>query len=293
MKSRYYIEGILAAFLFGCTPVFIKKVTASAVTIGLVRLTIASILMYFFFVGAKKIKLLKPKDWKALMLIGLVFGLHWISYFYAIKVSTPSIAILGLTSFGIYLILFGWIFQKKRPTPFDWFTVAMAVTGNLIIVPEFSLENDITLGLLIGLGSALFFALLPMLQQKNAHIPSYTRAFGQYSFGLLFFCTLFFQADFDLPQADWYYLAILGIICTLGAHTLWLRATTELPHAASSIIYYLSIPVSMWVSYLFLDEPMPANKIVGALLIIVANIIGIMKHMNPGSFKKTRRPQSQ
>lgn len=286
LKSRYYIEGILAAFLFGCTPVFIKKATASAVTIGIVRLTIASILMYFIFVGAKKIKKLKIQDWKSLMLIGLVFGLHWVSYFYAVKVSTPSIAILGLTSFGIYLILFGWIFQKKKPALFDWFTVALAIAGNLLIVPEFSLDNEVTVGLLIGLGSAFFFALLPMLQQRSRHIASYTRAFGQYSFGLLFFCTLAFQANFDLPDTDWYYLGILGVVCTLGAHTLWLRATTELPHAASSIIYYLGVPVAMFVSYLFLDEPMPASKVAGAILIIVANIIGIVKHMNLSSFKR-------
>lgn len=286
MKSRYYIEGILAAFLFGCIPVFIKKVTASAVTIGIVRLAIASVLMYFIFVGAKKVKTLRRKDWKSLMLIGLVFGLHWVSYFYAIKVSTPSIAILGLTSFGIYLILFDWIFKKKRPALFDWFIVIMAVVGNIIIVPEFSLANDTTLGLLIASGSALFFALLPLLQQKNAHIPSYTRAFGQYTFGLLFFCTLSFQADFDLPATDWYYLGILGVICTLGAHTLWLRATTELPNTATSIIYYLAIPVAMIVSNLFLGEPMPPNKITGAILIIIANIIGIVKHMNLSAFSK-------
>lgn len=288
MKSRYYIEGILAAFLFGCTPVFIKKVTASAVTIGIVRLSIASVLMYLFFIGAKKLKKIRARDWKSLMLIGLVFGLHWVSYFYAVKVSTPSIAILGLTSFGIYLIMFGWIFQKKKPSLFDWFTVMMAVGGNLLIVPEFSLQNDITLGLLIGLGSAMFFALLPLLQQKNTHIPSYTRAFGQYSFGLLFFCTLSFQADFNLPESDWYYLGILGVVCTLGAHTLWLRATTELPHAASSIIYYLGVPVAMLVSYLFLDEPMPLSKISGAALIILANIIGIVKHMNISAFKRRK-----
>jgi drug/metabolite transporter (DMT)-like permease len=286
LKSRYYIEGILAAFLFGSTPVFIKKVTANAVTIGIVRLTIASVLMYLIFVGAKKVKQIKLRDWKSLMLIGLVFGLHWVSYFYAVKVSTPSIAILGLTSFGIYLILIGWIFQKKKPSLFDCFTVALAVAGNLIIVPEFSLQNNITLGLLVGLGSAFFFALLPILQQKNAHIPSFTRAFGQYSFGLLFFCTLSFQADFSLPESDWYYLGILALVCTLVAHTLWLRASTELPHAATSIIYYLSIPVAMFVSYLFLGEPMPGNKILGAVLIISANLIGIVKHMKASAFTK-------
>lgn len=279
MKSRYYIEGILAAILFGSTPVFIKKVTANAITIGLVRLSIATLFMYLIFIGAKKLKALDKKDWKALMLIGLVFGIHWVSYFYAVKVSTPSIAILGLTCFGIYLILFGWIFQGKKPGLLEWFTVLMAVGGNLLIVPEFSLSNDITVGLLIGLGSGLFFAMLPLLQQRNAHILSYTRAFGQYGFGLIFFGLFSFQADFNLPDSDWYYLIVLALVCTVGAHTLWLRATTHLPNAASSVIYYLSIPVAMLVSYLFLDEHMPANKIMGACLIIFANLLGISRQL--------------
>ena len=286
MKSRYYIEGILAAILFGSTPVFIKKVTANAITIGIVRLTIASLLMYATFIGYSKLKQLKKRDWLGLISIGLVFGIHWVSYFYAVKVSTPSIAILGLTCFGIYLILFAWIFDKKKPALIDWFTVLMAVGGNLLIIPEFSLSNDITLGLLIGLGSGLFFAMLPLLQKRNIHIASYTRAFGQYTFGLLFFCTLSFQADFDLPTSDWYYLTILAIVCTVVAHTLWLRATSEIPHAASSVIYYLSIPIAMLVSYFFLDEPMPGSKILGACLIVLANLIGITKQMNLSAFKR-------
>ncbi len=233
--------------------------------------------------------MLRSKDWKALMLIGVVFGLHWVSYFYAVKIATPSIAILGLTSFGIYVILIDWIFQGKKPQWIDWLSVGIAIGGNLLIVPEFSLQNDITLGLVVGLFSALFFSFLPYLQQKNVHIESYTRAFGQYFFGLMFFALLISESDWDLPNSDWYYLGILGVLCTLGAHTLWLRATTMLPGTATSIIYYLGIPVAMFSSYLFLDEAMPEKKVIGAILIILANLIGIIKHVNKST---TRKPRS-
>ncbi len=287
MKSRYYIEGLVASFLFGLTPIFIKYVTASAVTIGIVRLIVASVLMYLIFVGRAKLKLLKPKDWKALALIGVVFGAHWVSYFYAVKISTPSIAILGLTSFGIYVILIGWIFQGKKPHWIDWLSVAIAVGGNLLIVPEFSLNNDITMGLVIGLFSALFLSFLPLLQQRNVHIDSYTRAFGQYFFGLLFFMLLISESDWNLPQNDWYYLGILAIVCTLGAHTLWLRATTMLPNTAISLIYYLAIPIAMLSSYFFLNEAMPEKKVIGAALIIAANLIGVIKHLKQSPSKNT------
>ena len=286
MKSRYYIEGLLAAFLFGLTPIFIKQVTANVVTIGIVRLSIAVVFVYLLFVGKEKIKALSIRDWKALSIIGLVFGLHWISYFYSVKIATPSIALLGLTSFGIYVILIDWIFLKKKPTWVDWLSVTIAIGGNLLIVPEFSLQNDVTMGLLIGLFSALFFAFLPLLQQKSAHINSYTRAFGQYFFGLIFFLLFISESEWDLPTNDWYYLGILGVVCTLGAHTLWLRATTMLPGTATSVIYYLAIPIAMITSYFFLEEAMPEKKVIGAILIVGANLIGIVKHLKKSAFKK-------
>jgi len=286
LKSRYYIEGLLAAFLFGLTPIFIKQVTANVVTIGVVRLSIALFFIYIFFVGKEKLKKLKLKDWKALAIIGVVFGLHWVSYFYSVKIATPSIALLGLTSFGIYVILIGWIFQGKKPGWVDWLSVGIAIGGNLLIVPEFSLQNEVTMGLLIGLFSAIFFAFLPLLHQRIAHIDSYTRAFGQYFFGLIFFLFFITESNWDLPLNDWYYLAILGIVCTLGAHTLWLRATTMLPATATSIIYYLAIPIAMVTSYIFLEEAMPEKKVIGAVLIVVANLIGIVKQLKNSAFKK-------
>ncbi|PIQ49597.1 MAG: hypothetical protein COW03_04390 [Cytophagales bacterium CG12_big_fil_rev_8_21_14_0_65_40_12] len=275
LNTRSYIEGILASFLFGCTPVFIKKVSANAYTIGVVRLAIASILVYFLFVGYKRLKGLNKKDWKSLAVIGLVFGLHWVTYFTAVKTATPSLAILGVSSFGIYLLLFDWLIHKKKPTAFNWAMIALAVCGILLIVPEFTLGNNYTLGLLIALVSAFFFAILPLLQQKNKHIHSYTRAWGQYSFALIFFTFFISETEWNLSPSDWGYLGILAILCTLGAHTLWLRATTNLPNTSSGLIYYLSIPVAMIVSYFFLDEAMPAQKILGAVLIVMSNVIGV------------------
>jgi drug/metabolite transporter (DMT)-like permease len=279
LNTRHYIEGLLAAFLFGCTPVFIKKVSANAFTIGIVRLLIASILVYVLFVGYKRLKSLSKKDWASLAIIGLVFGLHWVTYFTAVKTATPSLAILGVSSFGIYLLLFDWIIHKKKPKLFDWAMIALAAAGILLIVPEFTLGNNQTIGVLIALVSAFFFAMLPILQQKNKHIYSYTRAWGQYSFGLIFFTFFLSETEWDLPKSDWGYLGLLAILCTLGAHTLWLRATTNLPNTSSGLIYYLSIPVAMIVSFIFLDESMPAKKILGAILIVLSNVVAVIQQM--------------
>lgn len=275
MKSRYYIEGLIAVFLFGITPIFIKEVSANAVTIGIIRLTIAASFL-FFLARAKNLRNLSKKDWRGLLLIGLVFGAHWVTYFTSVKLSTPSMAILSVSSFGIHMIILNWLIKKQAPQAVDLIAVGLALVGILLIVPEFSLENDLTAGILVGLVSAFFFALLPFLQQKNQHIPSLTRAFGQYLFAMIVFAALVSESNWNLTEQDWWYLAILGVLCTVGAHTLWLRASTVLPPTNISLIFYLGTPIAMISSYFFLNEEMNTAKIIGALLIISANVLKIV-----------------
>lgn len=276
MNSRYYTEGLIAVFLFGITPVFIKEVSANAFTIGIVRLIIGSVFL-FSFVRAKKLKKLSKKDWKGLLYIGLLFGAHWVTYFISVKLSTPSMAILSVSSFGLHMIYLNWFINGQKPLLKDLLAVVVALIGIILIVPEFSLGNDLTAGILIGLVSAFFFAVLPFVQRKHQHIDSLTRAFGQYAFALIIFMAFVTESNWDLSQQDWIYLAILGVVCTVGAHTLWLRASTILSPTKISLIFYLGTPIAMITSYIFLSEEMSTSKVIGATLIISANVFSALK----------------
>lgn len=279
MNSRYYTEGLIAVFLFGITPVFIKEVSANAVTIGVVRLIIGAFFL-FTLVRAKKLKKLSKKDWRGLLYIGLLFGAHWITYFISVKLSTPSMAILSVSSFGLHMIYLNWIINGQKPLLKDLLAVVIALIGIFLIVPEFSLKNNLTSGILIGLVSAFFFAILPFVQRQNKHIDSLTRAFGQYAFALVVFMAMISESNWDLSQQDWVYLVILGVVCTVGAHTLWLRASTMLSPTTTSLIFYLGTPVAMISSYFFLDEEMNTSKVIGAALIVSANVFSALKKKN-------------
>ncbi|OEK06971.1 DMT family transporter [Roseivirga misakiensis] len=276
MNSRYYTEGLIAVFLFGITPVFIKEVSANAFTIGIVRLIIGSVFL-FSLVRVRKLKKLSKKDWKGLFYIGLLFGAHWMTYFISVKLSTPSMAILSVSSFGLHMIYLNWIINGQKPLLKDLLAVLVALVGIFLIVPEFNLGNDLTAGILVGLSSAFFFAVLPFVQRRHQHIDSLTRAFGQYAFAMIVFVVMISESNWDLTNQDWLFLGILGIVCTVGAHTLWLRASTMLAPAKISLIFYLGTPVAMITSYLFLDEEMSASNLIGAGLIISANVFSALK----------------
>jgi len=273
---RISAEAAASLILMAGVPVFIKFTNANSYTIGIVRLLIATFLIGLLIIYKKEKLPFKIEYIKKLVVIGIIFSIHWITYFISIKISTASIGILGASTYGIHLIFLGWIFLKSKPRIIDIFTIAFAFWGTYLIIPEFSLKNNITLGLAISIISGLFFAMLPILHQKSKFISGTHRALGQYVFAIPLF--LFFAPyyDFDLNKADWYSLLYLGICGTFMAHTLWINVTTKLNTTITSLIFYIIIPITMTVSYFWLGEEMKFDKILGALMIVTANVIGIL-----------------
>jgi drug/metabolite transporter (DMT)-like permease len=136
---------------------------------------------------------------------------------------------------------------------------------------------------MLSIISGLFFAFLPILHQKNRHLSNNIRSFGQYIFALPLFFIFIGQFEFGWQPADIYSLLYLGIFGTFLAHSFWINVTTKLPTTFTSLIFYIVIPFTMMLSYFWLNEPMNTEKIAGAFLIILANMIGIMRNFKRGS----------
>ena len=265
-------------------PVFIKFTNANPYTIGIVRLAMATLLTLLLIIFKKESIRIDRKGFFQLILIGIIFSIHWITYFFSIKIASATIGILGASTYGVHLILLGWIFLGIRPTWVDWIAIIMAITGTMVILPAFTLSNQITLGLVIAIISGLFFAMLPIFHQRNRHMTGNQRALGQYFFAIPLFLLFAGQFDFQLADSDWYSLIYLGVIGTFLAHTFWINVTTKLPTTVSSLIFYIIIPITMTISHLWLKEEIGVDKILGAFLIVSANILGIYNR-----FRKTTR----
>lgn len=276
-------EAGFTILLMAIVPIIIKGLSANPYTIGLCRLGMAIVFGFFVLRVPRYAGQLSAKQWGVLALIGIIFGAHWLTYFIAIKTATPSIAVLGTSSYGIHLIGLGWLFLGRKPGPIDAVAVTLAVIGNLLVIPEFSLANSTTPGLLWGILSGFLFALLPILHQRNSTIPNNLRAFGQFLFALPVFLIFLPQANWDLSAMEWGGMVYLGLGGTLLAHSLWVRVTTRLNPAVSSLVLYMLTPTTMLLSFLFLDEAMPWQKLAGAALIVGANLSGIIARWRKGS----------
>ena len=271
VANRALFAALLAVVSMSWVPVLIRSTSANEFTIGLVRLMIAvavvSPLLFF-----KQRPQLQPRQWLGLLLVGIVFGAHWLLYFISIKSSSAAIGAIAVSTYGIHLLLLQWFIKKQPIRPLEWLAVLLCFVGCLLVAPNFTLSDQVTLGLLVGVVSGFLYACLPLLHQRLLSVPTFTRAWGQFTFALLFFLPTIPWSNWQLAAGDWWSLAVLGVVCTVIGHSLWVKSSSELPAIVTSLIYYLYVPIAMVTSFLFLDETITLGMIAGAACIIVANV---------------------
>lgn len=278
---RTAVEAFIALLLFGCIPVVVKLVSANPYTIGIFRLTIATLVLGAFMAARRELHRVGRRDLARLAAIGFLFFAHWLTLFFAVKTSSASIGAIGLSTYGIDLLLLGILFAGERPRPILIVAVLLAAAGAVLVVPTFDLRNDVALGMLLACVSALLYASLPLLHQRWSHIPTATRTLGQFGFALLFFSLFITRTKWDLTPRDWAGLLFLAIGVTLIAHSLWVRVTTHLSPSATSILYYGNIPVAIALGVFVLREPLTMRMMSGAAMIVAGGLIGLVSRRYP------------
>ena len=270
-----FVHAALAVFLFGCVPVSVRVVSADPYTIGIFRMSVGVLCLGVILLAkTRKLNLLISDIWP-LIFLGTCFALHWLTYFWSIKKASASLAAVGLATYGIHLIVLGCLIRKEAPKLSDVLGVGLAFIGTVLNVPEFSLESELTLGLLLGISSGFFYAVLPFIHQRNTHIPGNIRTLGQLGFALLWFCLFLPQTKWQLSSFDWAILVFLGLGCTVVAHSLWVKVTTELSTQTTSVVYYGYVFVSMFLAYMLLDEVITLKMLIGAVMVVVGIYIAL------------------
>jgi len=269
-------EALLAIVIFSFVPVAIKYTSANPFTIGFFRLLITCIGIGYFWRSKIEWSKIVSKNGLRLCLIGLLFFGHWLTYFFAIKIGGSSACVLGMSTYGIQLIIYGSLLLNYHLRPKNYLSLLMVVGGLIFILPEWSHQNNFNQGVVLGLISACFYSLIPIVHQRtNQYFNHHTRIFSQFFFCFLGFSLFFPKTNWQLSGNDWMGLLFLAIFGTLIAHSLWALATSKLPTHFSGVIYYAITPSALFWAHLFLNEELNVKQIFGATLIIVAAIYNV------------------
>lgn len=278
-------SALVATLLFGSVPAAIRLIELDSIALGLVRLLLGTVGMGVFMTLQRRSSLGAfwaevRREWWAICAMGLLFGLHWLTYFLSIKWSSASIGTLGFSTYGAQLPLLGWAFGFGRPSRAALVGAALALVGTWLCLPAVDWSTLCTssdfIGLAIGVASGTSYAFLPLLHQRHAHMEHEIRTWAQFALALPVFVPLAPWATWSFTRLDLALMFYLGVIVTLIGHFLWVRATTELPIETTSILSYLQLPVTLAMNWLLLAaEIITLPMLAGATLIVLANVLAL------------------
>ncbi|MEL6812905.1 MAG: DMT family transporter [Bacteroidota bacterium] len=281
-KLFHYSHLHFLVFIAGFTAILGKLISIEALPLVWYRMGMASLLI-FLFVKIRKISVrYSAKALLSFGLVGLVIALHWISFFWAIKVSNVSVTLAVISSGAFFVSFLEPIFFKRRIYGYEVLLGIMAIIGLYVI---FSLETQYITGILLALASAFFGGLFAVLNGKLTRkydpvgITFYEMLAGTICVTIFLFVAGEFHAGvFTLETSDWLYLFVLASVCTAyafiaGVHIMkWISPYTVMLTYNMEPVYGILLALVIFKD----SEKMSPGFYYGALIIlltVVANAL--------------------
>lgn len=230
VRNRNVLILHFTVLIWGFTGVLGELITISALPLVWYRVAIAALalLIYFKIVG-KSIRVSKS-DVLKFFGVGLIVGLHWVTFFHAIKVSTVSVALVTLSSATLFAAVLEPIFNKRKMSIADIVVGLIIIVGlYLIFTFEFQYIEGIAYGLFCAFCASVFSIFNAQLVKKNsASVITFYEMIGAFvGVSVVMLFTGAFSAELVLSTSDWMYLLLLGIVCTAVAYVLAVAVMRE------------------------------------------------------------------
>lgn len=215
-KNQLHLHFIV--FIWGFTAILGALISIEAMPLVWFRVLLASAIL-FVFLKFKRYKFdEKPADLLKLLFGGILVALHWVTFFYAIKISTISTTLVTMSSSAFFVVLIKPFFERKKFEVYELILASMTIIGFIIIFRSETLYAE---GIIIALISSFLVAFFSVYNSKL--IKSYKGI--KITFYELFFACIFLTAillirgDFSasffmISKNDWLYLLVLASLCT-------------------------------------------------------------------------------
>lgn len=264
----------LTVILLGGTALFSKLVPLSAADITLVRSVFACIALFAFLKLARnKITLNSKKDYTVAVGLGVLMALHWVTYFAAMQYAGVSVGMIALFTFPVITVLIEPFFERVRLVWQDIVSTLTVIFGVYLIVPETSLENDVTLGVLIGIASAVLYSFRNLIHRKHFKHYSGAQAMAWQTLVITLILLPFGSESITNASTDaWLLLLLLGTVFTALPHALIAASLRHLRAKTFSLIACMQPLYGVFLAILLLDETPTISALVGGVLITSASV---------------------
>ena len=282
-EPRSLVMIISSMRVFGSIGVFRRYIPASSAFLACTRGLIGGLfILAFLRLKGRRIRggmTSRQAVW--LVITGILIGINWILLFEAFNYTTVPVATLCYYMQPTIVVLLSPLIFKERLTKKKAVCAAAAIVGMVLVsgvVGGSGSQGGSMKGVLFGLGAALFYATVVMMNKKMPGIDAYQKTMVQLlSAGIVMIPYLLITGG---PYSTGGFSAravilmlIVGIVHTGIAYVSYFGSMDGLRIQTIALLSYIDPVSALFFSAVFLKEPLSALGVVGAVLIIGSAVI--------------------
>ena len=190
----------LSMIIFGTLGVFTRNVAVTSGELALYRAILAAVLImgYFLITGQRIDYKAIKKELLLLLFSGMAMGINWILLFEAYKHTTISAATLSYYFAPVIVTLVCPILFHEKLRKKQLICFLMSTLGLVLVIGFENLgDGNHVLGILLGLGAAVFYATVILLNKFIKNVEGIHRTFLQ------FLAAIAILVPYVLITGDW------------------------------------------------------------------------------------------
>lgn len=269
----------IAVMLFSISGVVGQFVEIPSVLVAMGRVICSSILLFIIAkVKKESLKLESKKDYALIMLTGAVLAVHWTTFFQSIQVSSVAIGTITFSTFPLFITFIEPIVFREKIKMRSIVNAIILLIGVLITVPEFSMENQVTVGIVWGMISSFTYAIITLANRyfSKKYIGRVVCLYEQGTAAIVLLPAAFLVPAVWRPQ-DIAGVLVIGFVCTAFAYSLYVSAQKGVRAQTAGIISGMETVYGIIYAFIFLSEVPSGREILGGIVILGVALVASLK----------------
>ena len=266
---------ITSMAIFGTLGPFVRNISVSTGELALYRAVLAAFLIGMFLLATgQKIPFANiKKEIPLLLASGVAMGINWILLFEAYKYTTVSVATLSYYFAPVIVTMVCPFLFKEKLSKKQILCFVMSTLGLVLItgIGDVGGGRDFV-GILFGLGAAVFYATVVLLNKFIKNVEGIHRTFLQFLSAVVILIPYVAITSGvmvgSLNSVGWINLLIVGLVHTGITYCMYFSSLKELPGQKAAILSYIDPLVAVLISVTVLGEIMTLWQVTGGILIL-------------------------
>lgn len=279
-KTLSVLMLVSSMVIFGTVGIFRRYIPLGSATLAAARgfIGVVTIALVLLTKKQKTEAAAIRRNLTALVFSGAFIGINWILLFEAYGHTTVAVATLCYYMAPVFAIIGAAIFLREKLTLKKVICIAVATLGMVCISGIFGGDvsgSDFS-GILYGLGAALFYASVIVINQTLDGIRAFDRTVVQ------LLCAAVVVTPYALltedVSAEMLTLPVVLLVVTVGvlhtgiAYSLYFGSMDALPTDTVALLGYVDPLIALILSAVLLREPFGIFELVGVICIFGATI---------------------